>query len=110
MPCFLIACSHALSRIQPGTLKANAWLLPFFGTITLLAPLLSFYVTKTKDVKWPVFFGFVFFSVSVIGFALSGTNANMGIAFNAVAGIGFAPVLILIMMYAISHSYETTLC
>ncbi|KAI4791494.1 MFS general substrate transporter, partial [Aureobasidium sp. EXF-8846] len=84
---------------QPGTIKANAYLLPFFMVITVVSPLLSFYVTKFKDVKWPIFVGFVSFSASVIGLALAGENGKLGLTFNGIGGLGFAPVLILIMVW-----------
>jgi hypothetical protein len=83
----------------PGTIKANAYLLPFFMVITVVSPFLSIYVTKYRDVKWPIFIGFISFSASVIGLALSGTNGKLGLAFNGVGGLGFAPVLILIMVW-----------
>ncbi|THX01120.1 MFS general substrate transporter [Aureobasidium pullulans] len=83
----------------PGTIKANAYLLPFFMVITVISPFLSVYVTKYRDVKWPIFIGFISFSASVIGLALSGTSGKLGLAFNGVGGLGFAPVLILIMVW-----------
>jgi len=84
---------------QPGTIKANAYLLPFFMVITVVSPLLSVYVTKFRDVKWPIFVGFISFSASVIGLALAGENGKLGLAFNGIGGLGFAPVLILIMVW-----------
>ncbi|KAG9557648.1 MFS general substrate transporter, partial [Aureobasidium melanogenum] len=84
---------------QPGTIKANAYLLPFFMVITVVSPFLSIYVTKFRDVKWPIFVGFVSFSASVIGLALAGTNGKLGLTFNGIGGLGFAPVLILIMVW-----------
>lgn len=84
---------------QPGTIKANAYLLPFFMVITVVSPFLSIYVTKFRDVKWPIFVGFVSFSASVIGLALAGTNGKLGLTFNGIGGLGFAPVLILIMAW-----------
>jgi len=84
---------------SPGTLDANAYLLPFFMVITVVSPFLSIYVTKFKDVKWPIFVGFLSFSASVIGLALAGTNGKLGLTFNGIGGLGFAPVLILVMVW-----------
>jgi len=84
---------------MPGTIDANAYLLPFFMVITVVSPFLSIYVTKFKDVKWPIFIGFLSFSASVIGLALAGTNGKLGLTFNGIGGLGFAPVLILVMMW-----------
>ncbi|KAF4556637.1 Efflux pump-like protein 4 [Elsinoe fawcettii] len=83
----------------PGTIQANAYLLPFFMVITVISPILSVYVTKSKDVKWPIFAGFISFSAAVIGLALAGTNGKLGLIFNGIGGIGFAPVLILVMVW-----------
>lgn len=58
----------------------GAHLLPFFMVITFLAPLMSIYVTKRKDIKWPLTFGFTFFSVAIIMFALAQENVNLGLA------------------------------
>ena len=94
---------------QPGTIKANAYLLPFFMVITVVSPFLSIYVTKFRDVKWPIFVGFVSFSASVIGLALAGTDGKLGLTFNGIGGLGFAPVLILIMVWvqvSDRHLYE----
>lgn len=90
----------------PGTIKANAYLLPFFMVITVISPLLSIYVTKSKDVKWPIFTGFLAFIAAVIGLALAGTNGKLGLVFNGIGGIGFAPVLVLIMVWVQVRSFD----
>ncbi|BGP57389.1 hypothetical protein JCM8202_005031 [Rhodotorula sphaerocarpa] len=88
---------------MPGTIDANARLLPFFLVIFVVAPIMSFYVTRTKDLKWPLTAGFTCFAVAVIGFAMSGTNGNMATAFNAVGGIGFsAPLILLVTLVQLS--------
>ncbi|BGP71293.1 hypothetical protein NBRC10513v2_004662 [Rhodotorula toruloides] len=88
---------------MPGTMDASARLLPFFLVIFAVAPVMSWYVTKYKDLKWPLCAGFLCFAVATIGFAMSGTNGNMATAFNAVGGIGFtAPLTLLITLVQLS--------
>ncbi|GJN88262.1 hypothetical protein Rhopal_001227-T1 [Rhodotorula paludigena] len=87
----------------PGSLEASARLLPFFLVIFPVAPIMSYYVTRTKDLKWPLCAGFVCFGVATIGLAMSGQNAAMATAFNGVAGIGFsAPLILLLSMVQLS--------
>ncbi|BGP33028.1 hypothetical protein JCM10296v2_004817 [Rhodotorula toruloides] len=88
---------------MPGTMDASARLLPFFLVIFAVAPVMSWYVTKYKDLKWPLCAGLLCFAVATIGFAMSGTNGNMATAFNAVGGIGFtAPLTLLITLVQLS--------
>ncbi|GAA6018948.1 hypothetical protein JCM10207_009210 [Rhodosporidiobolus poonsookiae] len=82
---------------EPGSMDANARLLPFFLVIFVVAPFMSYYVTRTKDLKWPLTAGFLCFAVAMIGLAMSGLNGNMATAFNAVGGVGFSAPLILLM-------------
>ena len=81
------------------TVKQSASLLPFFMVITVVAPVISIYVTKFKDLKWPTFAGFIAFSVAIIGLAMAGTNGVLGLVFNGIGGLGFAPVLVLVMIW-----------
>jgi hypothetical protein len=81
---------------EPAVMQ-GARLLPFFVVISVISPFLSIYVTKYKDIKWPLCAGFLFFSAAIIGFAMAGTNATIGLVFNAIGGIGFAAPLILVM-------------
>ncbi|KAH8083141.1 major facilitator superfamily domain-containing protein [Filobasidium floriforme] len=83
--------------VPAGGVKAGAHLLPFFMVCTAISPLMSLYVTRRSDIKWPICAGFIFFSVSVIGFAMSGTNVKLGLVFNALAGVGFVAPLVLVM-------------
>ncbi|ORY86666.1 major facilitator superfamily domain-containing protein [Leucosporidium creatinivorum] len=82
---------------EPGSMNANARLLPFFLVIFAVAPIMSYYVTRTKDLKWPLCAGFICFAVATIGLAMSGLNGAMATAFNGVGGIGFSAPLILLM-------------
>ncbi|GAA5869827.1 hypothetical protein JCM8547_005853 [Rhodosporidiobolus lusitaniae] len=82
---------------SPGTMDANARLLPFFLVIFVVAPGMSYYSTRYKDLKGPLCVGFACFAVATIGFAMSRLNGGMATAFNAVAGIGFSAPLILLM-------------
>ncbi|SGY34004.1 BQ5605_C002g01577 [Microbotryum silenes-dioicae] len=83
--------------VPTGGVDAGARLLPFFLVIFFVAPGMSYYVTKRKDLKWPLCIGFVFFGVCIIGLAESGLNVNMGTAFNAIGGVGFSAPLILLL-------------
>lgn len=82
---------------QETAIQQGARLLPFFLVITFISPLLSIYVTKTKDIKWPLTTGFAFFSAAILMFALAGENATIGLVGNAIGGIGFCAPLILVM-------------
>ncbi|KAK4051412.1 hypothetical protein OIV83_002896 [Microbotryomycetes sp. JL201] len=81
----------------PGTINANARVLPFFMSVQVIAPIVSIYVTKTKDIKWPLVAGFTFFIACVVGIAESKLNGTMGTIFNGIGGLGFATPLILLM-------------
>ncbi|BGO92385.1 hypothetical protein NBRC10512_005070 [Rhodotorula toruloides] len=110
LSCFVIAVEGALFFLTnniysaevnglwttPGTLTANAHLLPFYCALFVIAPVMAWYVTKHKDVKWPLCAAFLCFSAAIIGFAMSGTNGKMALGFNAVAGVGFSVILILV--------------
>ncbi|GAA6037989.1 hypothetical protein JCM8097_009528 [Rhodosporidiobolus ruineniae] len=88
---------------SPGTIDANARLLPFFLVIFVVAPGMSWYATRYKDLKWPLTIGFICFAVAMVGFAESKLNGGMATAFNAVAGIGFsAPLILLISVVQLS--------
>ncbi|KAK4051413.1 hypothetical protein OIV83_002897 [Microbotryomycetes sp. JL201] len=82
---------------KPGTINANARVLPFFMAVQVISPFVSIYVTKTKDIKWPLVAGFTLFIACVIGEAMSGLNGTMGTVFNGIGGLGFATPLILLM-------------
>lgn len=67
------------------------------GFVTTFA--LSAYVTRTRDMKWPLVAGFSLFTVAIImlsqaGPGPSGDNLVMGAL--AVAGVGFAAPLVLL--------------
>ncbi|KAM0789204.1 hypothetical protein ACM66B_000049 [Microbotryomycetes sp. NB124-2] len=81
----------------PGTINANARVLPFFMAVQVVSPFVSIYVTKTKDIKWPLVAGFTLFIACVVGIAMSGLNGTMGTVFNGIGGLGFATPLILLM-------------
>ncbi|KAM0789205.1 hypothetical protein ACM66B_000050 [Microbotryomycetes sp. NB124-2] len=81
----------------PGTINANARVLPFFMSVQVIAPIVSIYVTKTKDIKWPLVAGFTLFIACVVGLAESGLSPTMGTVFNGIGGLGFATPLILLM-------------
>ncbi|KAG0663204.1 hypothetical protein C6P46_002793 [Rhodotorula mucilaginosa] len=90
---------------MPGTMDANARLLPFFLVIFVVAPIMSYCkATATGLVTGgPLTAGFLCFAVAIIGFAMSGTNKNMATAFNAVGGIGFsAPLILLVTLVQLS--------
>ncbi|KAK4057263.1 hypothetical protein OIO90_001760 [Microbotryomycetes sp. JL221] len=88
---------HNLWAKEPGSVLANARILPFFMAVQVISPFVSIYVTKTKDIKWPLFAGFLLFTACVAGIAMSGLNGTMGTIFNGVGGLGFATPLILLM-------------
>ncbi|KAK4057264.1 hypothetical protein OIO90_001761 [Microbotryomycetes sp. JL221] len=88
---------NSLWTTAPGSIAANARVLPFFMAVQVVSPFISIYVTKTKDLKWPLFAGFLMFTACVVGLAMSGLNATMGTVFNGIGGIGFATPLILLM-------------
>ncbi|KPV74788.1 uncharacterized protein RHOBADRAFT_53726 [Rhodotorula graminis WP1] len=81
----------------PGSLEASAKLLPFFLILVPVAPFMGWYVTKTKDLKWPLCAGFLLFGAATVGLAMSGLNSAAGVAWNGVAGLGFCAPLILLM-------------
>ncbi|GAA5854279.1 hypothetical protein JCM9279_005106 [Rhodotorula babjevae] len=81
----------------PGSLEASAKLLPFFLILVPVAPLMGWYVTKTKDLKWPLCAGFLLFGAGTIMLAMSGLNSAVAVAANGVAGLGFCAPLILLM-------------
>ncbi|KAM0750503.1 MFS general substrate transporter [Meredithblackwellia eburnea MCA 4105] len=86
-----------------GGTNASSRLLPFFLVIFVVAPIMTWYVAKYKDVKWPICAGFSFFCIAMIGLAESRLNGNMGTAFNALGGIGFsAPLILLLTMVQLS--------
>ena len=64
----------------PGSIQASAQLLPFFLVILVVAPAMSYYVTKRKDIKWPLCAGFAFFVTCVVGLALSGQDGKLATA------------------------------
>lgn len=81
----------------PGSLEASAKLLPFFLILVPVAPLMGWYVTKTKDLKWPLCAGFLLFGAGTVMLAMSGLNSAVAVAANGVAGLGFCAPLILLM-------------
>lgn len=84
----------------PGSVEAGAKTLPFFMAVMVLAPFMSIYVTKRKDLKWPLAAGFTFFTAGMIGIALAGTSAVKACVFAGLGGIGFTAPLILVTTLA----------
>ncbi|KAK4051421.1 hypothetical protein OIV83_002905 [Microbotryomycetes sp. JL201] len=81
----------------PGSINANARVLPFFMAVQVISPFVSIYVTRTKDIKWPIVAGFTLFIACVVGEAMAGLNGTVGTVFNAIGGLGFSTPLILLM-------------
>ena len=52
---------------------------PFFMAVTVVSPIFVWYVTKYRDVKWPIVIGFAFFLAAQIGFATAtvGTGSKV---------------------------------
>ncbi|EKD05000.1 hypothetical protein A1Q2_00699 [Trichosporon asahii var. asahii CBS 8904] len=81
-----------------SAMKQSAALLPFFASVMVVTPLVAFYSTKFKQLKWPVVFGILAFLVATIGWATCTADSWIrALVFSGVAGLGFASILMLLV-------------
>lgn len=74
---------------------------PFFVVYVPFGPVVNWYATKYKDIKYPTLFGFICFTVTYIGMscATMGSGAVV-IWWDTLAGIGFSAAFPLLIVLA----------
>ena len=61
------------------TIILGCYIIPFFLAVTVISPFISAYVVKTRDTKWPIVVGFVFFLGAIIGFGTATENSKKAV-------------------------------
>ncbi|KKA20932.1 hypothetical protein T310_5017 [Rasamsonia emersonii CBS 393.64] len=82
------------------------------GPAAITSMLITLYSTKTKDLKWPVIFSFVFFLIGSICYAVITPQMNRAqIGFSVLIGIGLAgplTLLIALVQFTAPHVHLST--